>query len=101
MYTYTGIHIFTGIEFPVGIRAIDRFERQNPAFSINVLSVEVIESDRENTSIVFPLRISKVETSDERRTIALFFNSNEGTSHYSLIKPCKYYFLKLNVETCK
>ena len=95
MYTYTGTHIFTGIEFLVGIRAIDKFETRNPGFSINVLSVEVKESDEEDSSIIFPLRISKVEACDERHTITLFYNSNEGTSHYSLIKPCKYICWKI------
>ena len=49
MYTYTDTHIFTGIEFPVGIRDIDKFEARNPRFSINVLSVEVKESDGEDS----------------------------------------------------
>ena len=64
----------TAIEYPVSIKAIDKFERQNPTISINVFGHE--ES-------VYPLRVSKYE---DREAIDLLLISDEERKHYYLIK---------------
>ena len=99
-YIYTYAHIFTGIKFPVAIRDIEKFERRNAGFQIDVLSVEMEErDDGEEYSIIFPLHISKVVACDDRHAITLFYNSNEETCHYSLITPRKYIWLQ-NRSVC-
>ena len=64
---------WTGIEFPVSLKQIDRFEKQNP-YSINVFGYE----DHE----VYPLRISK----RVNQVINLLIIANEETNHYCWIK---------------
>ena len=64
----------TDIEYPVSLKAIDKFERQNPTISINVFGHE--ES-------VYPLRVSKYE---DRDVIDLLPIYDEERKHYCLIK---------------
>ena len=61
-----------GIEFPVSLKQIDRFEKQNP-YAINVFGYE---------DGVYPLRISK----RVNQVINLLLISNEETNHYCWIK---------------
>ena len=67
---------WSGIEFPMSLRQIDKFEKQNP-FSINVLGYESGKG-------VFPLRICK--HSNERTLIDLILVSNDETKHYCWVK---------------
>ena len=64
----------TGIVYPVQLKAIDKFERQNPTISINVFGYE--ES-------VCPLRVSKCE---DREVVNLLLISDDEKRHYCLIK---------------
>ena len=64
----------TDIEYPISLKAIDKFERQNPTISINVFGHE--ES-------VYPLRVSKYE---DREAINLLLIYDEERKHYCLIK---------------
>ena len=64
-----------GIEYPVTLKAIDKFERQNPTISINVLGYE--------ESVLYPLRVSKC---DDRESVDLLLISDEEKQHYCLIK---------------
>ncbi len=64
----------TGIVYPISLKAIDKFERQNPTISINVFGHE--ES-------VYPLRVSKYE---DREAIDLLLIYDEERKHYCLIK---------------
>ncbi len=59
----------TDIEYPVSLKAIDKFERQNPTISINVFGHE--ES-------VYPLRVSKYE---DREAVNLLLISDEERQH--------------------
>ena len=63
---------WTGIEFPVSLKQIDRFEKQNP-YAINVFGYE---------GEVYPLRISK----KNKQVINLLLIANEETNHYCWIK---------------
>ena len=67
---------WSGIEFPMTLRQIDKFEKQNP-FLINVLGYE---SGRN----VFPLRVCGLDRG--RTPIDLILISNDETNHYCWVK---------------
>ena len=67
---------WSGIEFPMSLKDIDRFEKQNP-FSINVLGYESGKG-------VYILRVG--EHSSERTLINLILISNDETKHYCWVK---------------
>jgi hypothetical protein len=70
---YTNELNFNGIDFPIKLCAIDRFER------LNDISINVFAFDEE----VFPLRITKKRNV---KHINLLLLSNEETQHYCWIK---------------
>ena len=63
---------WTGIEFPVSLKQIDKFENQNN-YAINVFGYE---------KVVYPLRISK----KKEQVINLLLIADEETNHYCWIK---------------
>ena len=63
-----------GITFPVDLKQIDRFEKQNDSLSINVFGY---------ANSVYPLRISKF---DREKQVDLLLVSDEDKQHYCLIK---------------
>ena len=63
-----------GITFPVDLKQIDRFEKQNDSLSINVFGY---------ANLVYPLRISKF---DREKQVDLLLVSDEDKQHYCLIK---------------
>ena len=71
------------ITYPVDLKDIKRFEKQNPDISISVLGYSKDER-------IYPLRISKftkVKKEDERKhNIVLLLIKNEDNSHYCLVK---------------
>ena len=69
---------WTGIEFPVSLKQIDKFENQNN-YAINVFGYE---------RVVYPLRISKKKDSCEQ-VINLLLIANEETNHFCWIKTCQ------------
>ena len=64
-----------GIEYPVSLKDINKFEKQNPSISITVLGYE--ES-------VYPLRISKCM--DREHNITLMLIGKNEVKHYCLVK---------------
>ena len=68
---------WTGIEFPVSLKQIDKFENNNP-YAINVLGYEY--------AVVYPLRISKKKEHSCEQVINLLLIANEETNHYCWIK---------------
>ena len=64
-----------GITFPVDLKQIDRFEKQNDSLSINVFGY---------ANLVYPLRISKFDR--EKQVDLLLLVSDEDKQHYCLIK---------------
>ena len=73
-----------GINYPVDLKSIKRFENQNPDISISVLGYNKIEK-------VYPLHISryeKVERKYERKykIVLLLIKDEEGNSHYCYVK---------------
>ena len=63
---------WTGIEFPVSLKQIDKFENQNN-YAINVFGYE---------GVVYPLRLSK----KNEQVINLLLIADEETNHYCWIK---------------
>ena len=66
---------WTGIEFPVSLKDIDKFEKQNP-YAVHVLGYVNEKSE------VYPLRISDKKAD----YIDLLLITNDETSHYCWIK---------------
>ena len=64
-----------GIEFPVKLKDIEKFEKQNLNISINVFGYE---------DEIYPLRISKMK--QNRQAVNLLMISNGEKVHYCLIK---------------
>ena len=68
---------FNEIKFPISLKDITNFEKQNPGIPrINVFSLD-------DNNKVYPLRINK---KDCQKSIDLFLYSKDGKQHYSLIK---------------
>jgi len=63
-----------GITFPVTLKEIDKFERNNTDLSVNVFGYE--------KGFVYPLRISKHE---RKHAVDLLLISNDSINHYCLI----------------
>ena len=68
---------FKGIEFPVKVKDITKFENQNPNLpGINVFSID-------DSNKIYPLRLNQ---KDAKKSIDLFLFSKDEKQHYSLIK---------------
>ena len=67
-----------GIEYPVSLKDIDRFEKQNPEISITVLGFN--EKDK-----VYPLRVSEY-IYNRTHNIILLLIERDGVKHYCLVK---------------
>ena len=68
---------FKGIEFPVKVKDIPKFENQNPNLpGINVFSIN-------DNNKIYPLRLNQ---KDAKKSIDLFLFSEDENQHYSLIK---------------
>ena len=68
---------FEGIDFPIKVKDITKFENQNPDLpGINVFSVN-------DNNKMYPLRINQ---KDCQKSIDLFLYSEDERQHYSLIK---------------
>ena len=67
-----------GITYPVSLKDIKRFEKQNPDISISVLGYSKEER-------IYPLRISKKEK-ERKYNIVLLLIKNEDNTHYCLVK---------------
>ena len=67
-----------GIEYPVSLKDIDRFEKQNPEIFITVLSFN--EKDK-----VYPLRSSD-HIYIRKHNIILLLIERDGVNHYCLVK---------------
>ena len=71
---YLGKLNFTGIEFPVSLKDIDKFEKQNPGIGVNVFGYE---------KSVLILRMNRT---DPQKAIDLLYITNEENQHYCWVK---------------
>ena len=67
-----------GIEYPVSLKDIDRFEKQNPEISITILGFN--EKDK-----VYPLHVSEY-IYNRKHNIILLLIKRDGVKHYCLVK---------------
>ena len=65
-----------GIEYPVSLKDIDKFENQNQTISITVFGYD--------RKIVYPLKNS--DNTDREHNIVLILIKEEGVNHYCLVK---------------
>ena len=65
-----------GIEYPVSLKDIDKFENRNPSISITVLGYE--------GKLVYPLRNSN--NTNREHDVILILIEEEGVNHYCLVK---------------
>ena len=65
-----------GIEYPVSLKDIDKFENQNPTVSITVFGYD--------RKIVYPLKNG--DNTDREHNIILILIKDEGVNHYFLVK---------------
>ena len=72
-----------GIEYPVSLKDIDKFENQNPTVSITVFGYD--------RKIVYPLRNSG--NTDREHNIVLILIKEEGVNHYCLVKNLSHLLL--------
>lgn len=81
---FRGIFNFEGIDFPVKLHDISKFEAQNPV-SINVYGVEkLFENGKMKYEIVGPLHFSN--NKKHAHINLLLISDSEGNSHYCWIK---------------
>ena len=67
-----------GIEYPVSLKDIKRFEKQNPDISISILGYSKDEK-------IYPLRISKKENKRKNNIVLLLIKDGDN-SHYCYVK---------------
>ena len=67
-----------GIGYPVNLKDVNRFEKQNPDISISILGYSKDER-------IYPLRISKKEN-ERKHNIVLLLIKNGDNSHYCFVK---------------
>ena len=65
-----------GIEYPVSLKDIDKFENQNPTISITVFGYD--------GKIVYPLKNSN--NTDREHIIRLMLIEQDGEKHYTWVK---------------
>ena len=74
---------FTGIDFPVEVDQIDRFEKLNPRISVTVLAIDVPDDPVKNPSIILPHR----DALEEREYhVVLLLWSKGMKRHYAWVK---------------
>ena len=74
---------FTGIEFPVTIDQIGKFEKLNPGISVTVIGIDIPDNPVKNPSILFPLRVP--DEQQEHHVVLIHWSRGE-TSHYAWVK---------------
>ena len=75
-----------GISFPTPLKDIDKFEKNNPSISINVVgyNYEVDEEGEEYGGQIYPLRTSNYH--DREHEVDLLLFSNDENQHYCVVK---------------
>ena len=74
---------FTGIEFPMTIDQISKFEKLNPDISITVLGIDIPENEVKDASKVFPLRVPDKK---QEHHIVLLYWSRGDDYHYAWVR---------------
>ena len=75
-----------GIDFPVSIDQISKFEKQNPGISVTVIGIEEPERSKKGVvlpSVLFPLRVPDQQL--KKHVVLLYWEQNQQY-HYALVK---------------
>ena len=75
--------IFNGIQFPVTVDQIVKFEKLNPGISITVLGIDEPEKKGEDPSVIFPLRVPHKQ--QQHHVVLLYWSQGEN-HHYAWVK---------------
>ena len=77
-----------GVNFPAGVRDINKLEKMNPQFSINIYAYELKKGKGKRQGVLFyPFRISKNRGEDKTIVNLLLLEENHSSRrHYILIK---------------
>lgn len=74
---------FTGINFPMTVDQIPKFEKLNPHISVTVLGIDEAENKEKDPYKVFPLRVPDEQS--ENHVVLLYWSQDEIT-HYAWVK---------------
>ena len=74
---------FTGIEFPVTVDQIGKFEKLNPDISITVLGIDIPKNEEKESSKLFPLRVPNQQ---QEHHVVLLYWSRGDKYHYAWVK---------------
>ena len=89
---YKNQYNWKGVEFPVSIRKIDKFEKNNPGIAVNVLF-----SNKKNQNI-YTARSSECNAKCKKQVNSLMIEDGEKR-HYTAIKSISRLLSKLNGKT--
>ena len=74
---------FTGIEFPITIDQIGKFEKLNPNISVTVLGIDIPDNEEKESSKIFPMRVPDKQ---QEHHVVLLYWSRGGVHHYAWVK---------------
>lgn len=74
---------FTGINFPVTVDQISRFEKLNPGISVTVIGIDIPDDPVKNPSVLFPFRVPEAK---QEHHVVLIHWSKGNKSHYAWVK---------------
>ena len=87
---YTNKHNWTGLEFPVAVNKIDRFEKNNPSVAVNVLAIG-------NGKEIYVCRRSK--HFNREQAVNLLLLDDKEKQHYVAIKSMSQIAFERKFET--
>ena len=78
--------IFDGINFPLTIDQIPKFEKQNPGFSVTVIGID--KPERSKKGVVLPLIMLPLRVPDQQleKHVVLLYWEREEQYHYAWVK---------------
>ena len=89
---YENQYTWKGLEFPVSIKKIDKFERNNPGIAVNVLF------SKKKSQNIYTVRRSK-HNMECKKQVNLLMVEDGGKRHYTAVKNIPRLLSKLNGRT--
>ena len=74
---------FNGIDFPVSVDQISKFEELNPDISVTVLGIDEPEKKEKDPSVLFPLKVAEQQL--ENHVVLLYWSQGENY-HYAWVR---------------
>ena len=91
---YENQYNWKGLEFPVSIKKIDKFEKNNPGKAVNVLFCK-----KESQNIYIYITSTSERNGNCKKQVNLFMIANGEKRHYNMIKSIFRLLSKLNGKT--